>query len=103
VFSAVNDALNQQEQDPVAWMREGWGPDCGPYVEVYRNDEMGWRDRNGWTPLYTHPPRREWQGLTPQDISSMWGWAHAAAEHKATKPQDEFAQAFEAKLKEKNT
>lgn len=41
--------------EPVAWMREGWGPDCGPYVEFYRDDEMGWRDRKEWTPLFTRP------------------------------------------------
>jgi len=44
-----------REQEPVAWMREGWGPDCGPYVEIYRDDEMGWRDRKEWTPLYAAP------------------------------------------------
>jgi hypothetical protein len=43
-------------QEPVAWMKEGWGPDCGPYIEFYRDDEMGWRDRKEWTPLYTTPP-----------------------------------------------
>jgi hypothetical protein len=37
-------------------MKEGWGPDCGPYIEFYRDDEMGWRDRKEWTPLYTTPP-----------------------------------------------
>jgi len=42
--------------EPVAWMKEGWGPDCGPYIEFYRDDEMGWRDRKEWTPLYTAPP-----------------------------------------------
>ena len=53
-----------QQQAPVAWMMEGWGPDCGPYVEFYRDDEMGWRDRKEWTPLYTSPPQRTWVGLT---------------------------------------
>ena len=43
-------------QEPVAWMKEGWGPDCGPYIEFYRDDEMGWRDRKEWTPLYTTQP-----------------------------------------------
>jgi biotin operon repressor len=62
-------ALEQQEQEPVAWMREGWG-----YVEFYRSDEMGWRDRNGWTPLYTHPPRREWVSLTePVALFTKYG------------------------------
>jgi hypothetical protein len=53
------DALAAPVQEPVAWMKEGWGPDCGPYIEFYRDDEMGWRDRKEWTPLYTTPPAQE--------------------------------------------
>jgi hypothetical protein len=44
-----------EPSEPVVWTRDGWGPDCGPYVEFYTDDEMGSRDRTGWTPLYTHP------------------------------------------------
>jgi hypothetical protein len=47
---------SRSDVEPVAWMKEGWGPDCGPYIEFYRDDEMGWRDRKEWTPLYTAPP-----------------------------------------------
>ena len=47
------DALKRQE--PVAWMKDQWSPDCGNYWELYREDEMGWRDRKDWTPLYAHP------------------------------------------------
>lgn len=53
---ALCDYLRAQaDARPVAWMQEGWGPDCGPYVEFYRDDEMGWRDRKEWTPLYAAP------------------------------------------------
>jgi hypothetical protein len=45
-------------------MKEGWGPDCGPYIEFYRDDEMGWRDRKEWTPLYTTPPAQEFMCST---------------------------------------
>lgn len=43
------------KQEPVAWTKEYWSPDCGPYVEIYRDDEMGWRDRKEWTPRFLHP------------------------------------------------
>jgi len=61
-------------QEPVAWMKEGWGPDCGPYIEFYRDDEMGWRDRKEWTPLYTTPPaaQRQWVDLTPQELTKVF-------------------------------
>jgi hypothetical protein len=38
-------------------------------------------------PLYTHPPRREWQGLTEEEREQATGWS---VEH------------IEAALKEKN-
>jgi hypothetical protein len=62
-------------QEPVAWMKEGWGPDCGPYIEFYRDDEMGWRDRKEWTPLYTTPSaaQRQWVGLTDEQIADYLG------------------------------
>jgi hypothetical protein len=61
-MQALRTALAAEQQEPVAdeeaprlwaWMREGWSADCGPWYEVIRNDQMTWRDRKGWTPLYT--------------------------------------------------
>ena len=59
------------------------------------------RDSNEGVAFYTHPPKREWVGLTDDEVSkiiddvigfnSCWG------------PETEFARAIEAKLKEKNT
>ena len=46
----------QEQGEPVAWMKEQWSPDCGTYFEIYRDDEMGWRDLTDWTPIYTAPP-----------------------------------------------
>ena len=57
---SVSEHLKERSSDePVAWMLEGCGPDCGPYFEIYRNDEIGWRDKKEWTPLYTTPPQRK--------------------------------------------
>ena len=42
--------------EPVAYMQEYWGPDCGPQYEIYKAEDMGWRDKNDWTPLFAHPP-----------------------------------------------
>jgi hypothetical protein len=63
----LKEALAKQEQrsdseqlgEPVAWMKEQWSPDCGPYVDIYRDDEMGWRDRKEWTPLYAAPQSKQ--------------------------------------------
>ncbi len=65
------DALAQKdEREPVAWMRESWSPDCGPYIEIYDVIGMGLRDRSGWTPLYTAAP--EIKPLTDEEIGTLW-------------------------------
>lgn len=46
----------QPKQEPVAWMRKEWSPDCGSYFDFCAEEEMGWRDRKEWTPLYAAPP-----------------------------------------------
>ena len=79
----------QPEQEPVAWMLEGWGPDCGPYFEIYRNDEMGWRDKKEWTPLYTTPPQRK--PLTDEEIGAILEGVNAYGTRLYT-----FARAIEA-------
>ena len=46
-------------------------------------------------PLYTTPPKREWVGLTGDELADLW--------YKESLDWMEFARAHEAKLKEKNT
>ena len=49
-----------------------------------------------WRPLYTHPPQRTWVGLTIAEITDeFYKFETASAWYQ-------FAQAIEAKLKEKN-
>jgi len=55
MIAAAPPAPSAEPSEPVAWTRDGWGPDCGSYVEFYTPDEMGSRDRTGLTPLYAHP------------------------------------------------
>ena len=48
-----------RERPADAWMRDSWGPDCGPFVELYKASEMGWRDKEDWTPLHIIPEDHE--------------------------------------------
>jgi hypothetical protein len=94
---ALRAALAQQEQEqeheqePVAWglqNDEGQVFDCiapGSRIELSEYN----------VPLYTHPPRREWQGLTEEEINALW------ASHDKTGEQ--ITRAIEAALKERNT
>jgi len=98
-ISALRAALEQPEQEPVAWR--------------YLYSDGFWRFSNGERvngcdpveaqPLYTHPPRREWQELSNGEIYT----AYIAATNQTLRPQDErlalaFARAIEAALKERN-
>ena len=97
----LQEALAQQEQEPVAWrvkvetkLRNGL-VDVGYQV---RSEKLSKHDE----PLYTHPPQRTWVGLTDEEI------ADCAEKMEATDPTDSFWREFfkdivEAKLKEKNT
>ena len=48
-------------------------------------------------PLYTHPPRREWVGLTDDERTDLW-WQVDMKDM----PEHGYGKAIEAKLKEKN-
>jgi hypothetical protein len=55
----------QQEQEPVAWIHK-------THYLLGHAENMPPVDRAlalGWQPLYTAPPRREWQGLSDEEIN----------------------------------
>jgi hypothetical protein len=86
-------AQQEREQEPVVWLLTGG-------TDVYLASEFspGSEHEHEWTPLYAHPPRREWQSLTEEEIQRMGnetpgqqgGWNLA------------FARAVEQALKERN-
>jgi hypothetical protein len=59
-------------------------------VEVHADGTETWAE----TPLYTHPPRREWQGLTVEDI--------ALIDWEKLRTRKDAIRAVEQALKEKN-
>jgi hypothetical protein len=56
-------------------------------------------------PIYIAPPKREWVGLTDEEIRDLWSWSVSRAGEDSGAPtgQHAFARAIEAKLKEKNS
>jgi len=104
--AAIKEALAQPEQEPVDFatlLRE---------AEEIVQSKPTWKRFIDGTPLAndiavwmavfaqdvarrTSPPQRTWVGLTDEEMSEI-----AAQGHQRWK---EFAEAFEAKLKEKNT
>ena len=85
--TALRERLAQPKQKPVAWMDEfgnvfPLGAQRGP---KHLNEPM--------KPLYTTPQRREWVGLTRDEVLDI---------EETTQHPLAFYRAIEAKLKEKN-
>jgi hypothetical protein len=82
---ALRQALAQSEQEPVAW--DG---DC---VLGHCGSPSGCETSNCCRANYTAPPKREWVGLTRDEVLDI---------EETTKHPLAFYGAIEAKLKEKN-
>jgi hypothetical protein len=80
---------SQDFNEPVAWQ---WLNTAHFRKKLPADAEPG-----AWNPLYTHPPRREWRGLTEEDI-----WTLAANCLDSVLGRLHFARAIEATLKERN-
>jgi hypothetical protein len=83
----------EEKQEPVAW-RYKISPPFWTYSEKYPNKEFAGDAWDKWqvTPLYAAPPKKQWVGLTDDEI-----------EHIADSEWEEaFVRMIEAKLREKN-
>ena len=93
--TALRQAIEQPErQEPVAFRNTETGEFCtGGFLR---------KDWAKWQPLYTTPPaaQRTWVGLTDEERSKIWGELPQTSNEE--RDACIFAQAIEAKLKEKN-
>ena len=101
VFYHWNEArklLEQQPADePVAWFIEG---------STYHSHEvalkMNGNVQQGIMPLYTHPQKAAWVGLTDEEVDDIWNrYCDEMGEASINDAEDIYL-AIEAKLKEKN-
>jgi hypothetical protein len=91
-----NAALAQQE--PVAWITDGGKGELWWYQSSKFDEEGNLIGPNpDDIPLYTTSPKREWVGLTDEEI-----WSNGSRLSLSERGIREFARAIEAKLKEKN-
>ena len=91
IINDLEAALAEPEQEPVAWITKGGKGDLWWSKSV---DEDGNNNLDD-VPLYTALPRREWVGLTEDEIWTL----HDSDSYPSPV---EFARAIEAKLREKN-
>jgi hypothetical protein len=92
---SANSTKPVAESEPVAWMVY---TQDGKSVCVTDNpaDFIEWRS----FPLYTHPPRREWRGLSEEEIAKCWHDTPWNADLKTR--VFAFFHTVEAALKERN-
>ena len=100
-ITALRAALAQPEQEPVARMHaDGSGRiiSQATYDEAQRQGGVPWSNvRRYTTPLYTTPPRREWQSLSEEEIDDL-----SRTMVKGNKSVNWLTLAILAALKEKN-
>ena len=87
--------MNEQEQFE-AW----WKEDCDTTMNPYSNTSMMYWAWEAWKA--GRKVEREWVGLTENEKELLWDEAVDGREHFCSQYGD-FADAIEAKLKEKNT
>jgi hypothetical protein len=54
---------------PVAWISDS--PTKGNGKQLHWTKSEAWRWSSNITPLYTAPPKREWVGLTDEEIQDL--------------------------------
>ena len=93
-------ALAQPEQaEPVAWIPSQNLEEARRAPFVCRVSLARQRHRTDFVALYTHPPRREWQSLSEEDMEDL---LPLYSDPNTDAEMLEFAAAIEVKLKEKN-
>lgn len=91
------DETAKREHEPVAYLDEGLG------AFYWAND---YKKNVGFTPLYTAPPKREWVGLTSDDVHDAFNYVEMVKllDFDRHRPDwcEAFASACEATLRHKN-
>jgi hypothetical protein len=92
------DETAKREHEPVAWRKvdgDGYGY-CDDMTDFPTHEDYGWQ------PLYTSPPKREWVGLTKEEMLDCWRQAHEPGNREYVNAVN-MARAVLDKAKEKNT
>jgi hypothetical protein len=113
LIATLEAALEQQEQEPVAWLRRDELADlqtCN-YRRLGADSPRIWAPHQPDSPepaldlvaVFTPPPRREWQSLSEDELTAL-GVIHSRYQEESLETGGwfDFARAIEAALKEKN-
>ena len=96
-INALRQAL-EEKQEPVAWISDS--PTKGNGKQLHWTKSEAWRWSSNITPLYTAPQKKQWVGLTDEEVSEIIDWEIGF--NSCWGPEEAFARAVEQALKEKN-
>jgi len=106
IAEASMQRLTDVQQEMEATSKDNLPVEPVAWIDEHGNIDRGWDaalQPNGWQPLYTHPPRREWVGLTDEGMRQAAQAMDAEPLADGWKELVKFARAIDAKLKETNT
>jgi hypothetical protein len=84
----------EEKQEPVGWLD-------AEMSQAYTVDELPDASGTGFLPLYTAPPKKQWVGLTDDEIEEMHN--EIKVRLMGTYRTEDIYRSIEAKLREKNT
>jgi hypothetical protein len=93
-------ANSQNSNEPVAWIQPDHLQKAKQAPFLCRVEPT--QRHPDFVPLFTHPPRREWRGLTKEEIGEIFEAEPRYHYPPICATDREFARAIEAALKEKN-
>ena len=97
-INALRQAL-EEKQEPVAWISDS--PTKGNGKQLHWTKAEAWRWSSNITPLYTAPPKKQWVGLTDDEVFELADTnLYDGGKNYGVLA---FAKAIEQALKEKNT
>ena len=93
-IEAIRTRLAQPESKVFGWLEiDDISEEC--FVQLEEKPDWG----GEWIPLYTAPQKKEWVGLTDEEVKILTTQNRTDFSRP---PYEEFYRAIEAKLKEKN-
>jgi hypothetical protein len=97
LIATLETALEQPEQAPAAWIQPDHLQKAKQAPFLCRVEPT--QRCADFVPFFTHPPRRDWRGLSKDESLKLWGMR---SDGPSNTEITSFARAIEAALKERN-
>ena len=69
-YTTIEIGHKKPAQEPVAWIKKTWCPELDWYDDFKSGAFADETDKEGWTPLYTHPAP-PWHELSDAEVEAL--------------------------------